>query len=60
MEMIDNQESIKDLVRPAYRKLGDEVNGLTMNEFLREHGEHPKELIEISRCLKRLPQILKQ
>jgi hypothetical protein len=31
-----------------------------MNEFLREHGEHPKELIEISRCLKRLPQILKQ
>ena len=48
LQIIDNVEQQCDLLRPAYLNLGDDTNGMTINEFLMEYGEHPKDLLKIS------------
>lgn len=45
----DYRPDIRDIVRPAYQKLADtECLDVPFAAFLREHGEHPKVLLDIA------------
>jgi hypothetical protein len=41
-------QAILDYLRPCYLNLTGEHEGVHLSDYLKEYGEHPKELIEIS------------
>jgi hypothetical protein len=46
-DAINGYEGVKsDLMRPAYLNLTTDYCDFSINDFLREHGEHPRELID--------------
>jgi len=45
-------QAILDYLRPCYLNLTSEHEGVHLNNYLKEYGEHPKELIQIANNLK--------